>query len=409
MEKRVLMQKEFIIIGAGASGLCSAIILARKGFQVTIIEQNKKVGKKLLATGNGRCNITNTNISPTHFHSQNPNFVKDILKGFDTAKIEEFFNSIGIKLTKADDGKVYPMSLQASSVVNALEYEASNLGVNIITECKVNSVKRQNDKFILQTTKDTYTSTHLVIATGSLAYSALGGSDSGYKFASLLSHPLIPKYPTLVQLKTSTTYTKICSGVKVDASVKLYANGEFVVQKDGDVLFTDYGVSGLAILDISRFVSMHLAQFAYCQLQIDIMPHISKDKLTHMLLSSIDKTSQKPLWLYLNGFVNHKLAKAIIQHSKTKAKYEGDLNRKEIAKIVYSIKNFSLDIEDTRGFDRAEVVAGGVDTTYIKPKNLESKLIPNLYFLGEVLDVDGDRGGYNLHFAWVCGLRMVSI
>jgi len=400
------MQKKFLIIGAGASGLCSAITLARKGASVIILEQNKKVGKKLLATGNGRCNITNTDISPTHFHSQNPEFIKDVLKGFDTAKIEEFFNSIGIKLTKADDGKMYPMSLQASSVVNALEYEASNLGINIITECQVTSIERQNDKFVLQTTKDTYTSTHLVIATGSLAYSSLGGSESGYEFASLLSHPLIPRYPTLVQLKTSTTHTKICSGVKIDARVKLYANGEFVVQKDGDLLFTDYGVSGLAILDISRFVSMHLAQFAYTQLQIDIMPHISKDKLTHILLSDINKTSKKPLWLYLNGFINHKLAKAIIQHSKTKAKCEKDLNRKEIAKIVYSIKNFSLDIEDTRGFDRAEVVAGGVDTTYINAKNLESKLIPNLYFLGEVLDVDGDRGGYNLHFAWVCGMRI---
>ena len=403
------MQKQYIIIGAGASGLCSAIVLARKGIQVTILEQNKKVGKKLLATGNGRCNITNSDISPKHFHSQNPSFIKEVLKGFDTKKIEEFFNSIGIYFTTAPDGKVYPMSLQASSVVNALEYEASSLGVDIITECKVNSINRQNNNFILQTSKDIYTSTHLIIATGSLAYSSLGGSDSGYEFASLLSHPLIPRYPTLVQLKTSTTYTKICSGVKTDASVKLYANGEFITQKDGDVLFTDYGVSGLAILDISRFVSMHLAQFAYCQLQIDIMPHISKDKLTHMLLSCIDKNSQKPLWLYLNGFINHKLAKAIIQHSKTKIKYEKELNRKEIAKIVYSIKNFSLDIEDTRGFDRAEVVAGGVDTTYINPKNLESKLIPNLHFLGEVLDVDGDRGGYNLHFAWVCGMRVADI
>ena len=405
MEKRVL-DSQYIIIGGGASGLCSAILLARKSKKVMILEQNSKVGKKLLATGNGRCNITNKDISNRHFHSENPKFVDDVLKGFGFKEVEKFFTSIGIELVELEDGKVYPMSLQASSVVSSLEYEALSLGVEILTDTKVTSIKKDKESFLITTDDRLFTSSNLIIATGSRAYKSLGGSDSGYEFAKIVNHPLIDRYPTLVQLKSYQNWTKECSGVKIKAEVELYSNGEFITKILDDVLFTDYGVSGLAILDISRYVSQRLKSFEFSTLKIDTLPNISKDKLSNMLLQHIKKDSKKPLWLYLNGFINHKLAKVIIKESKTKVKYESELNRKEVAKIVYAIKNLSLDIEESRGFDRAEVVAGGVDTSYINPHNLESKLIPKLHFLGEVLDVDGDRGGYNLHFAWVSAMRV---
>jgi predicted Rossmann fold flavoprotein len=401
--------QEYIIIGGGASGLCASITLARAGYKVVILEQNKKVAKKLLASGNGKCNITNKNISPKFFYSQNRDFVAELLDGYGYEKIEEFFHSIGIHLTTLEDGRVFPASLQASSVVEALVFEAISSGVHIITECQITSIDKKENHFIIQSQHQTYTSQNLIIATGSPAFTRLGGSHSGYNFASRLNHPIIPQIPSLVPLVSDDKTLAQCSGVKIQSEVKLYANGEFIAQKNGDLLFSDYGVSGLAILDISKYVSVTLSNFEYCELRVDLMPRYSKERLINMMLQTIQKDSNKPLWLYLNGLLNRKLAKLIIQKSKTKAKYEKDLNRKEITKLVYNIKNLSIPIVDTVGFEKAEVSLGGIDTNYINAQNLQSKLVPNLYFLGEVLDVTGDRGGYNLHFAWVCGMRVANI
>jgi predicted Rossmann fold flavoprotein len=401
--------QEYIVIGGGASGLCASITLARAGYKVVILEQNKKVAKKLLASGNGKCNITNKNISPKFFYSQNRDFVAELLDGYGYEKIEEFFHSIGIHLTTLEDSRVFPASLQASSVVEALVFEAISSGVHIVTECQITSIDKKENHFTIQSQHQTYTSQNLIIATGSPAFTRLGGSHSGYNFASRLNHPIIPQIPSLVPLVSDDKTLAQCSGVKIQSEVKLYANGEFIAQKSGDLLFSDYGVSGLAILDISKYVSVALSNFEYCELRVDLMPKYSKERLINMMLQTIQKDSNKPLWLYLNGLLNHKLAKLIIQKSKTKAKYEKDLNRKEITKLVYNIKNLSIPIVDTVGFEKAEVSLGGIDTNYINAQNLQSKLVPNLYFLGEVLDVTGDRGGYNLHFAWVCGMRVANI
>jgi hypothetical protein len=193
--------------------------------------------------------------------------------------------------------------------------------------------------------------------------------------------------------------------VKVSGLAKLYANGEYITEKKGDLLFTNYGISGLAILDISREVSLRLAEYAYCELSLDLMPALSKEKLTKFLLERINTESQKPLTLWLQGVMNKKLIHIILEQSKCRAKVESELNRKEIGKLVYAIKNLKLSISDTKGFKGAEVATGGIDTREVDPNTMESKLVPNLYFAGEILDVDGDRGGFNFHFAWVSGLR----
>ena len=231
----------------------------------------------------------------------------------------------------------------------------------------------------------------------------LGGSDSGYAFATKLGHTLIPRHPSLVQLCSDETWVKGCAGVKVAGVAKLYANGEYITEKKGDLLFTNYGISGLAILDLSREVSTRLASFDYCELSLDLMPEYSKEKLTNLLMQRIQNESQKPITLWLQGIINKKLIPIILEQSKCKAEIENDLNRKEINKIVHSIKNLKLSISDTKGFKGAEVSTGGIDTKEVNPQNMESKIVPNLFFAGEILDVDGDRGGFNFHFAWVCG------
>ena len=395
-----------IIIGAGAAGLVAAITRARAGQRVTLLEQNNKIGKKILVSGNGKCNIDNKYINLNRFHSQNPDFVAKVLEGYDFPVVEKFFTSLGLALVEGKEGKMFPMSLQASSVVELLEYEAKRVGVEIVCDCAVTSVDKKGYTFTLETTQGTKNCTQLVLTSGSPAAPQLGGSNSGYAFATKLGHTLVPRHPSLVQLCSEESWVKGCAGVKVAGLAKLYANGEYITEKKGDILFTNYGISGLAILDLSREVSTRLANFDYCELSLDLMPEYSKEKLTNLLLARIQKESEKSIGLWLQGVLNKKLIAIILEQSKSRVKLEKELNRKEINKLVHTIKNLKLSVNDTKGFKGAEVATGGIDTSEVNPQNMESKLVDNLFFAGEILDVDGDRGGFNFHWAWVTGLKV---
>ncbi len=394
-----------IVVGAGAAGLVSAITTARTGHTVLLLEQNNKIGKKILVSGNGKCNIDNKYISTNRFHGQNPHFIQEVLEGQGFDIVKKFFTSIGLELIEGKEGKMFPMSLQASSVVELLEYEAKRAGVEIICDCAVTSFSKEDDTFIVETSQGNKRCKKLLLASGSPAAPQLGGSNSGYAFATKMGHSLIPRHPSLVQLCSDETWVNACAGVKVAGVAQLYANGDYITEKKGDLLFTNYGISGLAVLDLSREVSTRLANYDYCELNLDLMPELSKEKLTNLLLGRIDEGSEKPIEIWLHGVINKKLISIILEQSKCKAKQENDLNRKEVSKLVYTIKNLKLSINDTKGFKGAEVATGGVNTTEINPQTMESKLVPNLYFAGEILDVDGDRGGFNFHFAWVSGIR----
>ena len=395
-----------IIIGAGAAGLCAAIVNARAGQQVTILEQNSKIAKKILVSGNGKCNIDNRYIALHRFHSQNPSFVESVLDNYGFDVVEKFFTSIGLELIEGKEGKMFPMSLQASSVVALLEYEATRVGVEIVCDCTVTGLEKKRDLFYIETSQGCKSCTQLLLASGSPAAPQLGGSNSGYAFATRMGHSLIPRHPSLVQLCSEESWVKTCAGVKVTGTAKLYANGEYITEKKGDLLFTNYGISGLAVLDLSREVSTRLAGFDYCELSLDLISELSKEKLTNLLISRIKSESDKPIGLWLQGVINKKLINIILEQSKSRVKIEKELNRKEINKLVHAIKNLKLSISDTKGFKGAEVSTGGIDTTEVNPQNMESKLVPNLFFAGEILDVDGDRGGFNFHWAWVTGMRV---
>lgn len=396
---------DMIVVGAGAAGLIAAIISARAGQKTLLLEQNTKIGKKILVSGNGKCNIGNRYIALHRFHGQNPDFIDEVLKGYDFEVIEKFFTSLGLELIEGKEGKMFPMSLQASSVVEILEYEAKRVGVEILCDCAVTSLNKEEDTFTVETSQGAKHCRKLVLASGSPAAPHLGGSNSGYAFATKMGHTLIPRHPSLVQLCSDETWVKACAGVKVDGGAKLYANGEYITEKKGDLLFTNYGISGLAILDLSREVSTRLANYDYCELNLDLIPKLSKEKLTNLLLGRINEGSEKTIEIWLHGIINKKLISIILEQSKCKAKQENELNRKEVSKLVYTLKNLKLSISDTKGFAGAEVATGGINTTEINPQTMESKLVPNLYFAGEILDVDGDRGGFNFHFAWVSGIR----
>ncbi|HHE05836.1 MAG TPA: NAD(P)/FAD-dependent oxidoreductase [Epsilonproteobacteria bacterium] len=398
-----------IIIGAGAAGLVAAIVNARAGQRVLLLEQNNKIGKKILDSGNGKCNIDNSYINLNRFHSQNPSFIEEVLKGYGFEVVEKFFTSIGLELVEGKEGKMFPMSLQASSVVELLEYEAKRVGVEIVCDCAVTSIDKKENAFTLETTQGTKTCEQLVLASGSPAAPQLGGSNSGYAFATKMGHSLIPRHPSLVQLCSEESWVKGCAGVKVAGVAKLYANGEYITEKKGDLLFTNYGISGLAILDLSREVSTRLANFDYCELSLDLMPKLSKEKLTNLLQSRVKQESEKPLALWLQGIINKKLIPIILAQSTCKVRVEDHLNRKEINKLVHAIKNLKLSINDTKGFKGAEVSTGGINTTEVNPQTMESRIVDNLFFAGEILDVDGDRGEFNFHIAWVSGMRVGNI
>jgi len=397
--------KNIAIIGAGASGLIAAIVAAREGAAVTVYEKNSKIGRKLLATGNGRCNITNRDLTLTHFHGKNPLFAIPALKQFDYHKCYNFFNELGIELIEKENGRLYPMSLQASSVVDMLIYETKRVGVKFKINTDITDIEKINNGFLLKTANHNDLYLKLLIATGSPAMPSLGSCDSGYDFAKSFGHTIIQPLPSLVQLISSAPYLKKVSGVKFNGHIKVLINKQNQCSTYGDILFTNYGVSGSAILDVSRPISTALANKNSVEVILDLMPLFSKEKLITLLQKRVKFANNKTIALYLEGLINKKLTTVIIEEANLPANINqaNQLGRKDLTKIAYTIKNIKLKIIDTKGFKSCEVAAGGIDTTEIDQNTMQSKLQNGLFFSGEVLDIDRDCGGYNLQWAWASG------
>ena len=379
------------IIGAGASGLFSSIVLASKGFDVTIYEKSNKVGKKLLATGNGRCNITNQNIQLENFYSNSQiSLIHENIQAFNFIKCKEFFNEIGIEFKLGQNGRMYPLSLTSSTVVDVLQYEALKSGVKIELNSEITDIKYINNKFNLN---KILSFDKLIIASGSIAMPKLGSSESGYIFAKKFGHKIVEPVASLVQLVSDNKHLEVVSGVKIDALID---------GKRGDFLFTKYGVSGSLILDISRDISKKLQKNKSIKMSVDTMPDFTYNELINLLEKRMITLKEKEITIWLDGIMNKKLAKYIILNSNipNHVKYAKFLTQKDIKSIVRTIKNLEFNIIDTKGFETCEVCAGGVVLSEIDLKTMESKYQKDLFFIGEVLDVDGDCGGYNLHWAW---------
>lgn len=392
------------IIGAGASGLFAAIEASKAGLHVSIYEKNSKVGRKILATGNGRCNITNRSITASNYHSQKSTFVNATLSRFSSIKCVEYFREIGLEVVEGENGRLYPMNQQSATVVDILTYECKRLGVEFFLQSEVTQVEKNGDKFVLHVNDKQSIFDFCLIATGGLAMPTLGSCDSGYKFATTLGHKLIPTHPSLVQLVCEDATVRELSGVKVIGDIEVFIEGVRSKNAYGDILFTSYGISGSAILDVSREVSHALTCKDKVTVVLDIMPSFPKEKLEKLLQQRVKYAGDKSLVFWLEGLINKKLAPFIIHLAGLKQITKASmLGTKEIKKLVFTLKSITLHVNDTKGFGSAEVTAGGVDVSDVNPETFQSKLVKNLYFSGEVLDVDGDCGGYNLHFAWGSG------
>ena len=394
------------IIGAGASGLFCAIFLAKKGYNVSVFEKNTKAGRKILASGNGKCNVTNTNLSIDHFNTtKNKEFIKYSLNNMPYSKIKEIFESIGLLLKKGDGTKIYPMSNQASSVSEILYDTAVHNGVHFIFNEKIENIAYTENNYILN---DKYKSKYLIIASGSSAMKKLGSSSSGYRFAQQFNHIITDMFPSLVQLKSKDKSIYSLSGVKINSSVSLVINKKIKKTVNADILFTKYGLSGNSILELSRQTAVALKENKNVYIHIDILPEYSSKKIFDLLQKRRLILKNKNISFLLKSIINDKMINYIYKLSNIKCDTISQLSKQDISNIVHYIKNINIDINDTNGFENAEVVAGGVDLSQIDEKTMQSKLQKNLYFCGEILDVDGDCGGYNFHWAWSSAYTLVN-
>jgi len=392
------------IIGGGAAGLMAAITAAKAGVKVDLYEQNSEVGKKILASGNGRCNISNTSLSFNDYFGRHPSFVNFALKQFDFKAFERFCESIGLLLEVKPDGRCYPLSNSAKSVQNSLKRYALYLGVNIITQTTVNSLKKVSEKFVVETSDKKETYDKLLISTGSPAAPQLGGSDSGYKFAKSFGHTIIPAYPMLVGLHLADRWHERMSGVKCDVEATLYINGKKEVTIGGDLLFTRYGVSGFAILDISSFAVPALTQGEKVTIGVNLLPTFDRQALVAHLQRTAKLAPYLTIESLLEGLLPYKIVQVLIDSLKIDSTILAvEAGAKLLRRIASQTLDWRFDVTDTHGYKHAEVAGGGVDTLEVDPKTMESKLVSGLYFAGEVLDIVGKRGGYNLHFAWASG------
>ena len=395
------------IIGAGAAGIIAAITAKRlnKNLQIDLFDANKGIGKKILASGNGRCNISNNQITSKNYLGENPDFTSFALKEFDFKAFEKFCKSIGLLLDIKPSGKVYPLSNEAKSVTNLLELALQELGVNIYLESMITDIEKIDDKFNITTKENEYKAyDKVVISNGLGAAPQLNANESGLEFASKFGHSFNPTYPSLVGLKTDNTYNGKLQGVKKECNVSLYINGICEQEIFGDVLFTSYGVSGFAILDISQLAVLNLSQYQDVKIAINFFPKINRNDLGDQI-QTLFKTipSQKAVDI-ITGMVSNKIAPVLLDICKinidTKA---ADVNAKQIKALAYQLNQWKLKVTDTQGFGHAEASGGGVRTAEVDNKTYESKLCKGLFFAGEVLDIVGNRGGFNLQFAWASG------
>ncbi|MEE8589027.1 MAG: NAD(P)/FAD-dependent oxidoreductase [Sulfurimonadaceae bacterium] len=392
------------IIGGGAAGLMAALTAAKAGADVTIYELNRSVGKKILASGNGRCNIINTTAYVNDYFGVDPSFAAFALEKMPFKTFEKFCHSIGLLLDSKDDGRCYPLSNEAKSVVIAFTEAVKEAGVTIFAEHNVTNIRKENKQFIVESDQ-TKKYDKILIATGSEAAPQLGATSDGYDFAKAFGHEIEPPYPSLVQLHIDSDIHHKMAGVKTVAEVTLYLNGKPQEKIQGDILFTRYGISGLAILDISQKASSALIEYQHVSIGLNLLPRFNRQALSTLLEKLLNAVPNHTLETALSGVISTKIVPHLLKSAKIEpTMLASSLNTKEIKKLTHQLQDWRFEIIDTHGFKHAEVSGGGVSTSQIDDKTMESKLVDGLYFAGEVVDIVGRRGGYNFNFAWASGM-----
>lgn len=402
MGKNTGKQFDVIVIGAGASGMMAAITAARENKKVCIIEKLDKAGKKLLATGNGKCNFTNAHMSADSFGGDRA-FIEYVLQQFSVEDCLEFFRSIGI-YPKNKNGYFYPNSEQAASVTNALLYETERRGVKIVYEAITKDILSSEDEVSVWTNKGCFIGKSLIIATGLLAAPKLGSDGSLFDVIKALGHRFAPILPALCGFYCKGIRFKTVSGVRAQGTVSAYIDGKKIAEDTGEIQFTDYGLSGIPVFQISRYLSKGLYEKKKVEIKINLLPDFDNIQLIDEINYRRSIGAAIPVTALLNGLVNQKLADMILDKAGIdKSMYASSVSVEEMSKIRDLLQEITVTVTNYRDFEFAQVCTGGIPTSDIDTETLESKFANNVYFTGEILDVDGICGGYNLHFAWATG------
>ena len=386
------------IIGGGASGMAAALAAAEnKKNEVVVFERQARVGRKLQATGNGRCNLTNLSAGSIGYHGENPAFAEPALTALSPEKTLGWFADLGLYTVAEPSGRVYPYSDQANSVVDVLRFALQKENIHLLTGCEITKVHRCENGFSVEWDGGSQFCDKLIVACGGLAGTKLGGSMSGYKLLRSLGHHCTRLRPALVQVKSDWNGCVSLKGVRANCCAQIMCDGEVTAESTGELQFTEYGLSGPVIFEISRDVCQGRGQWT-CRL--DFLPELQEE----VLLDMLKKRDHLPVEELLTGILHNRLGRVLCAAVGIKGQRTTDtLTEEERKSVCRAVKAFEVYLTDTMGMDNAQVTAGGIVTEEFDAHTMESKLQPGLYACGEVLDIDGDCGGFNLQWAWSSG------
>ena len=395
---------DVVVIGGGAAGLMAAVTAASNGAKTIILEHKDRVGKKILSTGNGKCNYTNELQGVTYYRGENPAFVLPVLRQFGKEETLSFFQKAGI-FPKCKNGYYYPASEQASAVLEVLRMEADYRRVTIWTECELEQLEKKEQGFTLWTNQGILTGTAIIFATGLLAAPKTGSDGSAFPYIEHFGHHFIDIVPALVALQGKQSFFKSLAGIRAEISIKIYINEKETASEKGELQLTDYGISGIPVFQISRYATKALQKNKSVLVLLDFMSGYTASEVDELLKTRFYQNAHgKTASESLIGLFNKKLGEVLLKEAgidlHCPAEQVPDKKRKM---LVEKIKRLRVDITGSRSYDQAQVCAGGVDTREIENQTLESKLVPGIYFAGEVIDIDGMCGGYNLQWAWSSG------
>lgn len=398
-----MKQVKIAVIGGGASGIMAAISAGKKGALVTVFETTKRIGNKILMTGNGKCNFSNLVLDENSYYCKNAEFIREIMKQFSPKDLKHFFEEAGM-LVKNRNGYLYPKGEQASIVLDILRIKLKEYKVIVYTDHKVSKITGQKGDFSVETENgESYRFDKVIISTGGRSYKKTGSDGNGYKLAKKLGHSVCPTVPALVQLCGQDNFYKIIAGVRSEGVAKLYVNNQLMRKEQGEIQFTDYGISGIPVFQFSRTAAYALYHNEQVKVWVDVLPEYEKDELKALVKERITLHKNNTLEEFMCGFANKKLCLMAIKLSDQKPEDKVyTISEDKLVEIVLRLKKITFHITDTKGYDMAQVTAGGIDVSELN-NDLSSKITKGLYFTGEIIDVDGICGGYNLQWAFATG------
>lgn len=410
---------DIAVIGGGASGMAAAWYARRCLFNmnaehmnVALFERNQRLGKKLLMTGNGRCNLTNIECSIERFHGNDVPFAQKALSLFSPERIIAIMGELGVECTIEKDGKVFPATLHSASMLDALRLALDENNVMQYSETMIKSIVKTNGRFVLHSSDGKrFTASTVVIATGGACAPATGSDGNGYRLLSDFSHELTPPLPSIVQVRTETGFVKPLAGNKIHGTASLLINGVRIRSESGEILFTDYGLSGPPVLQLSGEISRTLynatvqGESPSISIELDFLPEATPEEVTEMLRKRRAAFASRRLEEYLTGFFHRRLAYGLLKVAVKKplSAITGDLTDEEICTLGDACKRLPVVVKGTMSLAHAQTTAGGILTCDFDPCTMQSKLCAGIFACGEILDIDGDCGGFNLHWAWASG------